>query len=184
MSGTKPKIVAFHPSPAHRVPDDKAEPYGRELLRIERDCGGLDNETIVEQASRKSSPIHDAFTWDESKAARKCRLYEAGELRRAIEVDVRMPDGSIIEGMPLTTVITIKVVNGSGNPKTERRSESICVVLGDPEKCKSAVAECKRDFIDLRHRWETMKVAEDKMLDAVLRAVDAMEQSLSTEEPG
>jgi hypothetical protein len=180
VSASKPKIVAFHTSPAKRIAEDKAEPYGRELLRIERERGGLDNATIVEEASRKSSPIHDAFTWDDSEAARQFRLVEAHQLKTSIEVDVRFPDGSVSEGLPLTHVITVRYTSGPRKGETERRVESVIPVLSDRTKAAAAVAECKAQFIAMSHRWEQMRSASDKALVRVLDAVADMERGMAT----
>lgn len=54
-----------------------------ELERIAKEHGGeLKPEDVVEAARAKSSPLHDHFTWDDSEAAQRYRLYEARQLIR------------------------------------------------------------------------------------------------------
>lgn len=56
-----------------------------ELQRISRmtDGGLLKPEMVLEVARQPSSVLHKYFTWDDTKAAQKYRLYEARELINA-----------------------------------------------------------------------------------------------------
>lgn len=49
--------------------------------------GALSPEDVVRAAKPASSPIHDQFEWDDSEAARRYRLQQAGELLR-VSVEV------------------------------------------------------------------------------------------------
>jgi hypothetical protein len=58
-----------------------------ELERISRLKGGrITPDTVIVEAKKKSSPLHEFFTWDDSEAAKKQRLYEARELIRSVRV--------------------------------------------------------------------------------------------------
>lgn len=49
-----------------------------ELKRIYKEKGGiLRPEDVVEAAEPESSPLHDAFEWDNTKAAQRYRLHQA-----------------------------------------------------------------------------------------------------------
>ena len=49
-----------------------------ELLRLARENAGfLTAETVVAEASEKDSPLHNSFTWDNTKAAHNWRLEQA-----------------------------------------------------------------------------------------------------------
>lgn len=53
------------------------------LKRLSRESGGLlMPETVVDAARPASSPLHRYFTWDDTEAARKCRIDEARRLLR------------------------------------------------------------------------------------------------------
>lgn len=56
-----------------------------ELIRIKH-AGRLTPEMVVSDAKAKKSPLHDAFEWDNTKAAVAYRLVQAGDLIRAIIV--------------------------------------------------------------------------------------------------
>lgn len=48
--------------------------------------GRLTQEMVVAEALPKTSPLHDAFEWNDTKAARKYRLDQAGHMIRSIEI--------------------------------------------------------------------------------------------------
>jgi hypothetical protein len=51
-----------------------------ELAHLEEKHGILRAEDVVRYAKRPSSAMHTRFTWDEARAAHKCRLMEARKL--------------------------------------------------------------------------------------------------------
>lgn len=62
-----------------------------ELARIAKaNRGQITPEAVVKNAASERSPIHDCFTWDDTAAARKCRLMEAAQLIRSVKVLVEM----------------------------------------------------------------------------------------------
>lgn len=79
----KPKYV-FRQS--YRVPKGvDPESVAQEFVRIER-AGPLTAKSVVDAARKDSSPLHECFTWDDSLAAERYRLAEAGELIRSVQV--------------------------------------------------------------------------------------------------
>lgn len=56
-----------------------------ELERI-RAGGGLTPEAVVLTARNPDNPLHNAFEWDDSEAARQHRLYQARTLIRAVVI--------------------------------------------------------------------------------------------------
>lgn len=73
--------------PGSRIGID-AQAAGKELAQIERKEGGLSPEAVVERARSDNSALHGHFEWDDAAAAEQHRLSQAGELIRAIVVDV------------------------------------------------------------------------------------------------
>ena len=58
-----------------------------ELERIRQENGGiLKAEAVVESASDITSPLHDQFQWDDTKAAEEWRLQQARQLIRTVIV--------------------------------------------------------------------------------------------------
>ena len=62
-----------------------------ELRRIANKHGGvLQPETVVQAARTESSPLHGAFCWDDTEAARLYRIVQARQLIR-VSVEVIQP---------------------------------------------------------------------------------------------
>lgn len=65
---------------------------GEELDRIRvHNNGRLDQDAIVEAARPRGSPLHNAFEWRDSVAAKQYRLQQAGYLIRSLEVVIDQP---------------------------------------------------------------------------------------------
>ena len=86
-----------------------AQKYGKRLETIAtKNKGKIKPITVVEDARSNSSPFHNYFVWDDTKAAEKYRLQQARELiNHIVEVIV-------IEGKPSTQRSFFNVVNGGG----------------------------------------------------------------------
>lgn len=68
-----------------KVEHEKNKLVAAELVKIADKHGGiLKAEDVVEEARKRTSPLHDRFTWDDSEAARKYRLEQARALIRVI----------------------------------------------------------------------------------------------------
>jgi hypothetical protein len=62
---------------------------GREMEDVRRQNGGeLTPKNLLERARSGNSAVHDHFEWDDGVAAEHHRLSQAGELIRAIAIDV------------------------------------------------------------------------------------------------
>lgn len=69
--------------------NEKAQVYGPCIAKIIDANGGIaTTQIIVENAKDKSSPIHDHFQWDDTKAANEYRKYQARKLIQSIEVEI------------------------------------------------------------------------------------------------
>jgi len=66
--------------------DDQAREIGPVLVRIEQKNGAIKPATVVQEASSPSSPLHSYFTWDDTEAAKKCRLEEARSIIRSVRI--------------------------------------------------------------------------------------------------
>jgi hypothetical protein len=68
--------------------------------------GEVTPEDIVADAASPGSPLHPCFTWDDSEAARKCRLAEASYLIRAYEVVIERPNLEPVIVLPGSVHVT------------------------------------------------------------------------------
>lgn len=59
----------------------------KELRALHSRDGVLTCEAVVREARAKSSPLHDYFTWDNSRAAERYRLIEAGRLIATVRIE-------------------------------------------------------------------------------------------------
>ena len=59
----------------------------KELRALHSRDGVLTCEAVVDAARAKSSPLHDYFTWDDSRAAERYRLIEAGRLIATVKIE-------------------------------------------------------------------------------------------------
>lgn len=74
--------------PGSRVSLDP-EKAGKEMEDVRRLNGGaLTPDALLERARSSNSAVHDHFEWDDGKAAHLHRLGQAGDLIRAITIDV------------------------------------------------------------------------------------------------
>ena len=67
------------------------------LMKIaERDGGKITPAAVIAEARNPKSVLHGAFTWDDTKAARKWRIFEAQNLIRRCRVTIEQ-DGKEVE---------------------------------------------------------------------------------------
>lgn len=70
-----------------------ANPEIVEILRdLEKDSGRLVPGDVVEAARDPDSPLHSHFTWDDTEAADKYRLQQAGVLIRSVKLEITVRD--------------------------------------------------------------------------------------------
>ncbi len=61
----------------------------KELRALHSRDGVLTCEAVLDAARPKNSPLHDYFTWDNSRAAERYRLIEAGRLIATVRIEYR-----------------------------------------------------------------------------------------------
>lgn len=69
---------------ASRISKKRAKRYHAALVKLARERGGLTPRRVISAAKAKTNPLHDYFEWDNSKAAERYRIQQAGALIRAI----------------------------------------------------------------------------------------------------
>lgn len=70
------------------IDDDIPSPAVETLRRLVERDGELTAESVLAEAKRKRSPIHDFFEWDDSEAALQYRLEQARRLIRRVHVTI------------------------------------------------------------------------------------------------
>ena len=74
-----------------------AQTVGEELARLTAKYGMLTAEVILREAEPEDAPLHPAFEWDDSKAAREYRLSQARYLARSTREFVIIERGKTID---------------------------------------------------------------------------------------
>lgn len=82
-------------APGYQIPI-AAERFGQRYEELSRKYGTVTAERVLEDARPPDSPLHDAFEWDDQRAAEAHRLNRAGYLLRAL----RVIDEAVTEGQP------------------------------------------------------------------------------------
>lgn len=129
--------------PGSRVSID-ADKAGREMEDVRRKNGGaLTPDALLERARSANSAVHGHFEWDDSKAAHLHRISQAGDLIRAITIDVTH---SNVE--PPKTVRAFVSVEREG----QRSYTSTVHAMSDAELRKQVVARAWADLEAWRER--------------------------------
>lgn len=138
----------------------KAQVAGEEIARLEEASGGsLMPETIVKSAKKKSSPIHNCFEWDDTKAAEVYRRRQASEMMRKIVV-VYEDNG---KEETIRAFVSIADEDNKSYASTAR-------VLSDDDLLENVRQQIIVDLKALKKKWKQFK--DDDGLAAIWAAVD------------
>jgi len=156
-------------SPA--VIDGEQEAIQHELEQIaERNNGYLSPALVVEAAKDPANPLHDRFLWDDTEAARRFRLVQAGMLLRRIKVVVMRPALDSEPSVPRT----VKVIRGTqSNP--QRRGKGCASfaltarIMADAEARQALVQDVIKELRAIRQRYQ-----EITELASVWAAIDTL----------
>ena len=122
---------------------------GDELQRIEEKYNGEDPHHIVKEAESKTSPIHNAFEWDNTVAGHNWRLQQARLLIRAVVHDREDPKtGKMLRAVP--SYVNVKTEEGS-------RYVSIAKVLSNDELRNQVYDRAKAELKQWMIRYQDYK---------------------------
>ena len=129
-------------------PTTKVEIVATALRSIWEERGGLVPEEVVEVAAEPDHPLHPFFEWDDTEAARRFRVMQAGALIRSVKITVTgMVDGAEEEYKIREWVAARYVGAGHGyRPEPEVRE--------NPEQKARLLRQMQRDLQALRRRYQ------------------------------
>lgn len=120
-----------------------------ELERIRLANGGLlYEEIIVAAATSEGSPLHAAFTWDDSAAAEKWRLEEARTLIRRVYVRVERPESEPVTLRMYASLGTDRLAGGG--------YRAISDILSDSERCAELLKTALAELQAMQARYSTL----------------------------
>lgn len=140
----------------------KADPeqVGLEIERlIEENGQKLEASTVVSAAENPTSPMHNLFEWDDTKAAEEHRLQQARTLLRSIHVTITTPKGQ--------DIVTNLVVSTEKDGPRRRQYSTTEYALNDPELRAEVLGQALRELASFRRKY-----AELSELVHVFRAID------------
>lgn len=118
----------------YKVTDKLNQDRINEILRIESEKG-LTAERLLEEASKKSSPLHDLFEWNNSEAAHLYRLQQARIVINEVKVIIESKEYYAFENVHIAIP---NVIGGSSEsldepPITQRVYKPIVEILNDKD---------------------------------------------------
>jgi hypothetical protein len=112
--------------------------------------GKITAELVLKSAEKKSSPLHSHFDWDDSSAARRYRLVQAGELIRRIKVEYIVSE---------TNTVRVRAFHNVSD-QAEEDPETYYVSLSEALTVESyhaqLMANCKRDMNAFRQKYAAL----------------------------
>lgn len=122
------------------------------LDKMARSREGLTAPRLLRAAERDSHPLHDMFTWDDTEAAKKCRLGEARKIVQGVRISYRIEEithkGKSIEGRYFESVVVL-----SG----EATRRYVPILTGDFQTDRAALrAEAQKALERWRRRYDSV----------------------------
>lgn len=140
--------------------DVDPQKVGEHIEKLEQENGGiLEPEKVLNDAKDSNSPLHQCFTWNNSKAGAKWRLHEARMLLNQLTIAVKIEDRPTEE------------IRGFIHIKTETRKgyASTTEVLNNRELRKQVVQRAFNELKTWRNKYEVYKE-----FDRVISAIDSI----------
>jgi len=128
----------------------ETNPVDQALQVLHEIHGHLTPDLVLDAATKKTSPLHSMFLWDDTAAANEHRKWQARKLIRSVKIE--RPDGDLTP-----RYLSIKIEN-------ERRYEDVSLVVQDRDKYQSVLHDIDTTIKDLEHRVESLIQLEDSRL--------------------
>lgn len=124
-----------------------AQAAGEEVERLSRENGGtITAENVVGSAESESSPLHNAFEWDDGLAAKEYRLVQARCLMRSITV-IRQDADEEEE----------KTIRAFVHTDTEKAYTSVHRAMSDEELRAEVLKKAWRELQTWRRKYEDLR---------------------------
>lgn len=131
----------------------KAQVYGERLEVIRKQRQDLKPEFVVADAKDVSSPLHEVFEWNDSKAANAHRLAQARHLINHIEVQVYREEELDTQPAYLSVVVT----PATEETKEERSYVPLEDALTNEEYRSQVVASALKEIKYWKNRYKDIK---------------------------
>lgn len=142
-----------------RLPAARAQKIGEHLNTLAV-RGALTAESVLVDAKKKRSPIHDLFEWDDTEAACKYRLDQARHLLRSVEVVYHKTPQQV---EPVRAFVTIRDCDAAESSEYMRT----ITVLSTPEHRQALLSQARKEMREWAARYRHLSE-----LAAVVDAID------------
>lgn len=148
--------------PGFHAPKIPAQVVGEEIESIrERSGGSVTADLVLAEAADENHRLHDAFEWDDAKAAHAHRLTQAGEMIRSIVVTVdAKPDAGPVRAF-------VSVVDPE--PHAGRVFTSVQHAMSRPDLREQVLRQAKQEMLSWRKRY-----AQYQELASVFDVIDGV----------
>lgn len=147
---------------AHQKIDAQVAGERLEDLRVEND--GLTARVVLDDAKSESSPLHEAFEWDDARAADEYRLEQARDLMASVTVVVHDHD----EREQETRAFVVVTVN-----ETRTVYTSVLVAMGDPSLRAQVIERAVRELGAWQRKYRELTELAD-----LFRAIESQRSAL------
>lgn len=149
------------------VPESKRAIVEAQLRAMAEKHGAITAEMVLSEASRKRSPLHPFFVWDDSKAARQYRLIQAGEMIRQIKVTYEPTEDRTVRVRAFHHV-TQTTINAEGEAEESGIFVTLETALSVESYRDQLLKNCRRDMESFRQKYSALNEVSH-----VIEAIDS-----------
>lgn len=132
--------------------------------------GAVTTDMVVAAAAPADSPLHPHFCWDDTEAAHRYRLVQAGELLRRYKIVREVEPDRFVRVRQF-----LNVPNDTG-----RAWEPTEDVMADDEKRPLVLEQCLRDIDALRAKYANLLDFDEALRQSIGRKVTRRKKAADT----
>lgn len=148
--------IKFKASVGARFSNKNAQIYADRLVEISKRTGLITPPIVLADAKNPKSPLHSFFEWDDTKAAEKWRLEQAGYLIRHISIEV-LKNGKQEDVRYFFSV----AADNSTTSEPKAVYVSLDTILSEPDKRAEVIAYAKRELVNWSERYKQYSELSD-----------------------
>ena len=137
---------------------------GDRLEKLRAKYGALDARIVVDDATRKRSPLHSAFEWDNDKAADGHRLTQARHMLRTLIVIPKDKDAITYRAY---TVVMLENEDDDKATEPVNVYTSLIEAMADPALRQQVLARARAELKAFQQKYQALKE-----LAKVMEAID------------
>ncbi len=131
--------------------------------------GRLTPADVVEEAAAEFHPLHVAFEWDDTEAARRFRLTQAGGLIRSVKVRLTTEHAGDIRDLQVRGWVSSKRAEVTDRDGYLPNAE----VEQSPQMQEALLRQMRRDIQALTRRYSDAKVFWEMLVETVQQKPEA-----------